>query len=149
MKLKIRTTLITVTFIVSMLLLGGVVFLIFFKQFTTLPWDFLPYLIISFWLLGAIFFYILTIKMNYYVLHKKYVVVKRYNKELVYNFSDVIYIDEAQSEKKKTIIFVTNKGHERYLIFDKENILYQVMLQKCTNRISKEQLKNKFPNIDL
>ena len=108
-----------------------------------------PYLIISFWLLGAIFFYILTIKMNYYVLHKKYVVVKRYNKELVYNFSDVIYIDEAQSEKKKTIIFVTNKGHERYLIFDKENILYQVMLQKCTNRISKEQLKNRFPNIDL
>lgn len=132
-----------------MIPIGGLLFWCFYKQFTTLPWDFLPYLIIAGWILGAVIFYIITIKMNYYVLHKKYVVVKKYNKELVYNFSEIIYIDEEQSLKKKTIIFATNKGHSRYLIFDKENILFNVMLQKCTNRISKEQLLMKFPKIDL
>lgn len=149
MKLKIRLLKLTITFIISMIVIGIMFFFIFFKNFTTLPWDYLPYTIIAIWILGAIIFYILTIKFNYYVLHKKYVVVKRYRKELVYNFSDVIYIDEVQSLKKKTIIFVTNKGHARYLIFDKENILYSVMLQKCNNRVSKEQLLQMFPKIDL
>lgn len=132
-----------------MLVLGGVFFLIFFKQFTTLPWDYLPYLIISIWLVGAVVFYILTIKFNYYTLYKKYVVVHRYTKQMTYYFSDVLYIDEVQSEKKKTIIFVTNKGHSRYLIFDKKNILYPIMKEKCQNTISKEQLMKKFPNLDL
>lgn len=149
MKLKLRLLKLTTTFIISMLVIGVVFFFIFFKNFVTIPWDYLPYTIIAIWIVGAIIFYILTIKFNYYVLHKKYVVVKRYRKELIYNFSDVIYIDEAQSEKKKTIIFVTNKGHVRYLIFDKENVLYSVMLQKCNNRVSKEQLLLMFPKIDL
>jgi hypothetical protein len=132
-----------------MIVFGGVFFLIFFKQFTTLPWDFLPYAIIAIWLVGAIIFYILTIKMNYYILHKKYVIFRKYGKDLIYNFSEVLYIDEEQSLKKKTIIFVTTKGHTRYMIFDRKNVLYSVMLQKCTNRISKEELLQRFPNIDL
>ena len=149
MKLELRLLKLTITFIISMIVIGLVFFFIFFKNFTTLPWDYLPYVLIGIWLVGAIIFYIVTIKFNYYVLHKKFVTVKRYNKELVYNFSEIIYIDEAQSEKKKTIIFVTNKGHTRYLIFDRKNVLYPVMLKKCTNRVSKEQLLQMFPKVEL
>ena len=149
MKLELRLLKLTITFIISMIVIGLVFFFIFFKNFTTLPWDYLPYVLIGIWLVGAIIFYIVTIKFNYYVLHKKFVTVKRYNKELVYNFSEIIYIDETQSEKKKTIIFVTNKGHTRYLIFDRKNVLYPVMLKKCTNRVSKEQLLQMFPKVEL
>lgn len=149
MKLSIRLLKITVTFIISMIVVGVVFFFIFFKQFTTLPWDYLPYLLISIWVVGAVLFYIITIKSSYYVLHKKYVVFRKYGKELIYNFSDVLYIDEEKSLKKKTIIFVTNKGHTRYLIFDKKNVLFNVMIQKCNNRISKEQLLMKFPNVEI
>lgn len=132
-----------------MLIIGAIFFGIFFQNFITLPWDYLPYLLIAIWLAGGVIFYIYSISKNYYVLSKKYVTVHRYGKQLVYNFSEIIYIDEEKSQKKQTIIFVTNKGHERLLTFDRKNILFRVMLEKCTNRISKEELLQRFPNINL
>lgn len=149
MKLKIGLFKTTITYIITMLVIGAIVFLTFFKEFVTFPWKPLPYILIIGWLLGAIVFYIITIKMNYYVLHKKYVSVFKYRKELVYNFSEIIYIDEEQSEKKKVICFVTNKLHTRYLNFDKDNILYPVMLKKCTNRLDKETFKLTYPEIKI
>ena len=132
-----------------MLIIGAIFFGIFFQNFITFPWDYRPYLLIAIWLVGGVIFYIYSISKNYYVLSKKYVTVHRYGKQLVYNFSEIIYIDEEKSQKKQTIIFVTNKGHERLLTFDRKNILFRVMLEKCTNRISKEELLQRFPNINL
>lgn len=149
MKLKIRLFKITITYLISMFVIGLMVFFIFFQNFISFPWGPLPYILIGGWLIGAIVFYIISITKNYYVLSKKYVTVHKYNKQLVYNFSEIIYIDEEKSNKQKTIIFVTNKGHVRYLTFDRKNILFRVMLEKCTNRISKEELLNRFPKIVL
>ena len=149
MKLRIRLLKLTITYLVSMLVIGAIFFGIFFQYFITFPWDPICYIVIAIWLIGALIFYILSITKNYYVLSKKYVTVYKYNKQMVYNFSEIIYIDEAKSTKSKVIHFVTNKGHPRYLTFDRKNILYRVMLEKCTNRISKEELLQKFPKIDL
>lgn len=132
-----------------MLFVGLLFFGLFTNHFLTLPWNFIPYLIIAVWLIGGVILYIFTIKYNYYILHKKYFIVKKYNKELTYNFSEIIYIDEEQSEKSKTICFVTDKQHVRYLSFDKEGVLYQVMLAKCTNRMDKETFFEKHPNIKI
>ena len=149
MKLKIRLFKLTLTFVFSMIVIGGLIFSIFFKDFITFPWGPLPYIVTIVWFLGAVIFYIISIKMNYYILHKKYVIVRKYNKELIYNFSEIIYIDERQSEKHKMICFVTNKLHTRYLTFDKEGLLYKTMLEKCSNRLDEETFKNKYPEIKL
>lgn len=149
MKLKIGLFKTTLTYIITMLIVGGIVFLMFFKEFIKWPWSVTPWILTIGWLIGAIVFYIITIVSNYYVLHKKYVSVFKYRKELVYNFSEIIYIDEEQSEKKKVICFVTNKLHVRYLNFDKDNVLYPVMLQKCNNRLDKETFTSLHPDIKI
>ena len=149
MKLKIRLFSLTITYIISMIVIGAVIFGFAFTHFITFPWGPVPYILIVGWIVGAVIFYIISITKNYYVLSKKYVTVHKYNKELVYYFQEILYIDEANSQKKKTIIFVTSKGHVRYLTFDRKNILYPVMIEKCTNRISYEELLQRFPNISL
>lgn len=149
MKLKIRLLKLTITYLVCMLILGAMFFGMFFQLFIKFPWEPLCYILIAIWLIGGVLFYILSITKNYYILSKKYVTVIKYNKQIIYNFSEIIYIDEEKSTKTKTITFVTNKGHPRYLTFDRKNILYRVMLEKCTNRISKEELLRRFPKIDL
>ena len=149
MKLKIRLFKLTLTFIISMLVVGLVVFLTFFDNFIKLPWGQLPYILIAIWIVGAIIFYIISIKSNYYILHKKYLTVKKYNKELVYNFSEIIYIDEAYSRKHQVIAFVTNKKHVRYITYDKEGILIDVMLDKCHNLLDEETFKKLHPEIKI
>ena len=146
MKLNIAPSRIIVTFLVSMLVLGAALFGLFFNIFLDTPWDFRQPLIIAFWVVSTLIFLILTLTQNYYILEKKYVVVKRFNKELVYYFSDIIYIDEEKSEKKKVIYFFTRQGHSRYLTFDTKGILYKTMVEKCQNRLSKEEFESKYPD---
>lgn len=149
MKLEISRFRTTITFLITAVIAAGIMFGVGFQMFLTWPWDFKPYLIISLFLLGGIVLYICTIKFNYYILQKKYVTVKKYKKELVYYFSDIIYIDEEKSAKQKIIHFYTNKGHVRYLTFDKKGLLYKAMLEKCTNRLTKEEFIEKYPNVKL
>ena len=72
----------------------------------------------------------LSLKRNFYVIENKYLVVVRGFKEMYYNYSDVVYIDKAQSEKKKVLCFYTNKGHTRYLPFDKKGEIYKAMTKR-------------------
>lgn len=149
MKLEISIFRTTITFIITAIVAGAIMFGCCYQIFLTWPWDFVPYLLISLYLIGGIILYVCTIKFNYYILNKKYVTVRKYKKELVYYFSDIIYIDEEKSKKQKIIHFFTNKGHIRYLTFDKKGILYQAMLEKCSNRLTKEEFIEKFPNVKL
>ncbi|MGM9873826.1 MAG: hypothetical protein ACI31G_02755 [Bacilli bacterium] len=126
---------------------GVMIFLIFFKLFITWPWDFKQPLIIAVWLISGIIFTIFSIKGTHYLVTKKYLQVTRGKKEYIYFYSDIIYIDKEYSEKKKCICFVTNKGHVRYVNFDKEGIVYKTMIEGVKNLISKEEVKEKFPKI--
>jgi hypothetical protein len=58
-------------------------------------------------------------------------------------------IGDTFSEKSKTICFVTNKGHVRYLTFDKEGVLYEMMKAKCSNRLDEETFKTNYPKIKI
>ncbi len=147
MKLKIALSRILVTFLVATLVSAGLLFAICFNFFLTWPWGWQPYVLLGLWIASAIFFLFITIKFNYYELQRKEVIVHRFTKTLVYNFSDIIYIDEERSLKKKTIYFYTRQGHTRYLTFDRKGLLYQAMIEKCKNRISKEEFERLYPNV--
>ncbi|MBR0295696.1 MAG: hypothetical protein IJQ67_07375 [Bacilli bacterium] len=149
MKLKISPLRTIVSFLLAFLFLGVALFFMCWTIFFDFPWDFRQPLIIGLWVVSGIVFLILSLTQNYYILSKKYVTVKRYTKELIYYFADVIYIDEEKSTKKKMIHFYTRQGHPRYLNFDRKGILYQTMLEKCENRMSKEEFERTHPDVKL
>lgn len=149
MKLKIKLQRIIITFLAASILGAIIIFSFTFSFFFELPWDFKPYLIISIWALSSLFFFFLTVFSNYYILQKKYVEVHRFKKVLIYNFSDILYIDEEKSLRQKTIYFYTRQGHVRYLTFDKKGLLYKAMLEKCVNRMDKEEFYRKHPDVKI
>ena len=149
MILRINPWRVILTFLAAFLLLSAVLFAILFNIFLDFPWDFRQPLIISIFILSSIFFLVLSLTKNYYELTKKYIKVKRLGRELIYYFSDVVYIDEEKSVKKKMVHFYTKQGHPRYLTFDKNGIIYKTMLEKCQNRMSKEEFYKKHPDVKL
>ena len=92
---------------------------------------------------------ILSLSTQYYEINKKDVTEYKFGKKFTYFYSDVIYIDIEQSKKGKALTFVTNKGHVKYLTFDKDGKIFEAFLSKCHNLISLEEVKRKFPGIKI
>ena len=136
-----------IVIILGAAIIFGITFNFFIKPIK--DWDWVPYTIIGIWGALSIGLIILTFAFSYYEVYKKYVTVKRAGKSLIYYYSDVVYIDEAQYKKNKTIAFFTNQGHSRYLMGDKKDILFQTMLQNCKNRLSDEEFRRKYPKVKL
>ena len=125
----------------------GITFNFFIKPIK--DWNWVPYTIIGIWAALSIGLIVLTFVFSYYEVYKKYVTVKRAGKSLIYYYSDVVYIDEKQSEKSKMVCFYTKQGHSRYLMFDSKGILYKVMLANCKNRLTEEEFKERYPKVKL
>ena len=92
---------------------------------------------------------VVALTTQYYELNKQDITEAKFGKKFVYFYSDIIYIDEEQSKKSKTLCFVTNKGHVKYLTFDKEGKIFEAALSKCKSLISREELERKFPGIKI
>ena len=133
--------------IASVLVAGGLVFGMCFNLFLFQEWTWVQPLIIGLYVISSVVLFVLTPRSIYYEVNRKYVMVVKYKKELIYNYADVVYINEELSEKKKTVCFYTNKGDVRYLTFDRQGLLYKTMLANCKNRISKEEFASMYPNI--
>lgn len=146
MKLQIDPKRTIISCIFAAIFAAGIFFLAVHQSFLTWPWNFVPYLVIGVYIVLTTAFFILTLKSSYYILEKKSVIVRRFRKDLRYNFYDIIYIDQEKSEKKRMIYFFTRQGHTRYLTFDKEGLLYKVMLEKCP-LMSKEDFEAKYPGV--
>lgn len=92
----------------------------------------------------GIFCYI-SLTQTYYEITGPVFTHYKMGKVVEYAFSNIIYIDEEFSEKKKMMRFFTKEGQEHLLIFDRKGELYSIMLQKC-KLISKEEFNRRFPN---
>lgn len=88
---------------------------------------------------------ILGIKMNWYEIGKKSLTHHKGNNLLVYYYSDILYIDQAYSEKHKVLLFYTKQGHERYLPMDSEMKIYQAVIERCKHLISQEEYQIRYP----
>ena len=74
---------------------------------------------------------ILSIKNTYYILNDARVIHVRLGKEVSYEWSHIVYINEEWSKKHKTLNFFLESGKECYLAFDKEGKLYEYALRNC------------------
>lgn len=142
----------TLLILVIVMLVGAAIIFSFTFNLFIKPineWGWPPYVILGIWLLLSVGLGLVTFLFSYYEVFKKYVAVTRGNKKLIYYYSDVVYIDEKQYEKRKMIAFYTRQGHTRYLMGDSKNILYQTMIQNCQNRLDEEDFKRKYPQVKL
>lgn len=136
-------------FIIMDLLFAIGLFLSCMTLFLFQKWGVIQILIIILYVLTSIGMLILSLVRNFYVIENKYLVQVRAFKEAYYHYNDVVYIDKEQSEKKRTLVFYTNKGHVRYLAFDRNGAIYQAMLKKCNNLLNKEEFKKRYPNVKM
>ena len=133
--------------LVGGLLMFGISFWNFLKPIK--EWTWTNWAIIGVWAALSFFLIVAGFLTSYYEVEKKYVIVHKGASKIIYNYSDVVYIDEEQSEKKKVVSFYTNKGHVRYLPFDSKGILYKVMIANCKNRLPKEEFERRYPKVKI
>ena len=151
MKVRVAAWRILLILLVVIILGAGIIFGFTFSMFLkpVTQWTWHPWAIIAVWTVISVFLIIAALVGTYYEVEKSYVIVHKGTKKLVYNYSDVVYIDEEQSRKRKMVCFYTRQGHCRYILFDKKGILFKVMLANCKKRLSEEEFKERYPQVKL
>lgn len=110
---------------------------IFFLSFTLVPvtqgegLDMPFFLYTPILLVMSIVLCILSIKNTYYILNNQRVIHVRLGKEVSYEWSHIIFINQEWSEKHKTLNFFLESGKECFLSFDKDGLLYEYALRNC------------------
>lgn len=89
--------------------------------------------------------YLLTIFGFYYVVEDKYFIVKRMGKEIQFDYKSIEYIDVETSRKKKKVIFYARGAGSKFLLGDKEGILLETLINKCTKVMTKEEFFRAHP----
>lgn len=90
----------------------------------------LPFFIYTpFLMVLAVILCVVSIKNTYYILNDVRVIHVRLGKEVSYEWSHVVYINEEWSKKHKTLDFFLESGKECFLSFDKEGKLYEYALR--------------------
>lgn len=92
----------------------------------------LPFFIYTpFLMVLAVILCIISIKNTYYILNDSRVIHVRLGKEVSYEWSHIVYINEEWSQKHKTLDFFLESGKECFLAFDKDGKLYEHALRNC------------------
>ena len=149
MKVPVSRKRTLITFFIADLIFAILIFLSCFSLFIRNDWGVTQFIIISIYVIISALMLVISLTRNFYVIEPKYLVVVKGWKEMYYYYKDVVYIDKAQSEKKKVLSFYTNKGHTRYLPFDKNGKIYEAMCNKCHNLLSDEDFHTQYPNVKL
>ena len=138
-----------ITFLVADLIFAALLFLSCMHIFLFQKWGAIQIVLIALFVVVSVVMLVLSLTRNYYVIESKFLVVVKAHKQMFYTYSDVVYIDKEKSEKKKVLTFCTNKGHARYLPFDKEGKIYTTFLKKCHNLLDEEDFKLRYPTVKL
>ena len=149
MKLPVDRKRTLLLFFIADLVLAALIFLSCFNLFVFQNWGALQIFLVSIYLIISIVMLVLSLTRNFYVIEAKFLVSVKGYKEMYYYYKDVVYIDKAQSEKRRVLCFYTNKGHSRYLPFDKDGKIYEAMCNKCHSLLSEEEFHIKYPNAKL
>ena len=135
--------------LVIFLFSAGIVFTSCINLFLSKEWDYRQWLIIGVFLASSLLILIFSLRTYFYVIEKRELVVIKFKRELVYPYSEIIYIDQNQKRKNSTITMVMKSGQTIYLIPDKKNQVYESLQKNCEHILSKEEVINKFPRIKL
>ena len=146
MKLPVDRKRTIIIFVIADLIFAVLLFVSCINLFLFQKWGVVQIIIIALYVVISVFMLVLSLTRNFYVIESKSLVVVKGTKEMHYFYNDVVYIDNEQSEKRKVVCFFTNKGHARYLPFDKEGKIYKTFCNKCHNLLSKEEFDSQYPN---
>lgn len=135
--------------LVIFLFSAGIVFTSCINLFLSKEWDYRQWLIIGVFLASSLLILIFSLRTYFYVIEKRELVVIKFKRELVYPYSEIIYIDQNQKRKNSTITMVMKSGQTIYLIPDKKNQVYESLQKNCEHILSKDEVINKFPRIKL
>ena len=149
MKLPVDRKRTIITFIIADIIFAALLFLSCINLFLFQKWNAIQFAIIGVFVIVSVLMLVLSLTRNFYVIESKYLVVVKVNKEMHYYYTDVVYIDKEQSERRKVLCFYTRQGHTRYLPFDKEGKIYTTFLNKCHNVIDKEGFEKNYPNVKI
>ena len=148
MRVKISEKKIFLMWLIVFIIGGGLVFLAFFNLFLS-KWEFAQPIIISIYSGIMIAILIISIRTQYYEINKRDLTEAKFGKKYTYFFSDIIYIDEKQSEKTKTLCFILKDGHVKYLTFDKDGKIFEAAKAKCHDLKTLEEVKRLFPSVKI
>ena len=146
MKVPVSRKRTLITFFIADLIFAVLIFLSCFSLFVLQKWGVIQFVVIGIFVVISVVMLVLSLTRNFYVIESKYLVSVKGYKEMYYHYKDVVYIDKKQSEKRRVLCFYTNKGHVRYLPFDKNGKIYEAMCEKCHNLLSDEEFHSKYPN---
>ena len=149
MKLPVDRKRTIITFIIADLVFAILLFVSCIRLFIFEKWSATQFVIVGLYVVISIIMLILSLTRNFYVIENKYLVNVKGKNEMYYYYDDVVYIDKAQSMKKRVLCFYTNKGHRRYLPFDKEGKIYEAMCDRCHHLLSEEEFHNTYPDVKL
>ena len=135
--------------LVIFLFSAGIVFTSCINLFLFQEWDYRQWLIIGVFLVSSILILIFSLRTYFYVIEKRELVVVKFKRELVYPYSEIIYIDQNQKRKRSTITIVMKSGQIIYLIPDNKNQVYESLQKNCDDLLDKQEIMNKFPRIKL
>lgn len=121
----------------------------YFPVAITWPPTITHYVVFGLWTIAFIILTTIGVSYNSYEIHKSHLLHLKGQQRLTYNFDDILYIDEAHSRKHKTLLFYTNKGDERHLVLDKDEILLTKTLERAKNVVSREEFMRRFPKTKL
>lgn len=116
-----------------------------FSNAALIPWDYRQPTLICLVFAGALACFIPSLVNAYYTIDNNSFTVKRVSKEYVFTYSNIEFIDQEKSLKKKKVIFYVKGGKMQYLLSDKNNVLYETLLKKCKNLESKEEFYRAHP----
>ncbi len=145
MKLKIAPLRVVVMWLIVLVAIAGIILLSFTSIFFT-KWGLLQIMITVGYVAIMVMILIFALNGYYYIIEKDRLIVKKFNKELIFPYKNIVYIDEEESIKTKIVTMVTNRGDVIYLNFDKKGILFKTLVEKCKNVTTKEEAKRKYPN---
>ena len=146
MKLVVDRKRTFITFVIADLIFAVLLFVSCINLFCFQKFGATQIVVIALFVFISIFMLVLSLVRNFYVVEPKYLVVVKGTRVMNFDYSDVVYIDEETSKRKKTVTFCTNKGHVRYLPFDKDGKIYDVMVSKCKNRLEFDEFRRRYPN---
>lgn len=129
--------------------IGAAVLFLALINFFLRKWDAMQIIAIIAYVVVMILILILATTTQYYEINKKDITDCKFGKKFIYFYSDIIYIDEEQSQKSRVLTFITNKGKVVYLNFDKEGLIYKAATTKCKNLITLQEIRTKYPYIKI
>ena len=124
---------------------------IFYALFGSKTWPFKTqdYVLFGVMILLTIIFFFFIPKTFSYKYDKKQFEVTRFGKTDVYEFNNVIYIDEEYTLKHKALTFYLKSGKLIFISLDKDKKILEVFKKHCKNNISREEFQILYPGIRL